>query len=147
MNSEFFSLTWTWISSHIIWIVLAFSVFFEITPIKIHPLSSLIKWIGNKLNAGQDEQIKELIKVTDKLQATMDENEKDRIRWEILDFANSCRNDRKHSRDEFQHIIALNDKYHELLSKTGDKNGVFEIEYNWIMSLYRERLEKNDFLN
>lgn len=147
MNPEFFSLTWAWISSHIIWIVLAFSVFFEITPIKIHPLSTLIKWIGNKLNAGQDEQIKELIKVTDKLQSTMDENEKDRIRWEILDFANSCRNDRKHSRDEFQHIIALNDKYHELLSKTGDKNGVFEIEYNWIMSLYRERLEKNDFLN
>lgn len=147
MNQEFFTLTWDWITSHIIWIVLAFSVFFEITPIKIHPLSALIKWIGNKLNAGQDAQIKELIKVTDKLQITVDENEKDRIRWEILDFANSCRNGHKHSRDEFQHIIALNDKYRELLNRTGDRNGVFEMEYDWIMDIYRERLEKNDFLN
>jgi len=61
------------------------------------------------------------------LQTNMNENEKDRIRWEILDFANSCRNGRKHTKDEFQHIITLNDKYKNLLALTGDKNGVFEM--------------------
>ena len=45
-------------------------------------------------------------------------DEKDRIRYEVLDFANSCRNGRRHTKDEFQHIIDLNDKYEVLLDKT-----------------------------
>ena len=76
----------------------------------------------------------------------VDENEKDRIRWEVLEFANSCRNGRKHTKDEFQHIITLNDKYKSLLAKTNDKNGVFDSEYEYIDKLYKERQEKNDFL-
>lgn len=75
-----------------------------------------------------------------------DENEKDRIRWEILSFANSCRNGKKHSKEEYNHIIELKVKYTNLLNKTGDKNGVFEEDYKYIEQLYRERLEKNDFL-
>ena len=73
-------------------------------------------------------------------------NEKDRIRWEVLDFANSCRNGRRHTKDEFQHIITLNDKYKDLLKKTNDKNGVFDSEYDYIKDLYAERQQKNDFL-
>lgn len=73
-------------------------------------------------------------------------NEKDRIRWEILDFANSCRHGRKHTRDEFQHIVSLHDKYLLLLEKTKDSNGVFEVEYKYIKNLYAERLAQNDFL-
>ena len=89
---------------------------------------------------------KSIIDKVEKIEKDVKTNEKDRIRWEILDFANSCRNDRKHTRDEFQHIVALNDKYKRLLSETNDTNGVFEVEYNYIQDLYAERLEKNDFL-
>lgn len=73
-------------------------------------------------------------------------NEKDRIRWEILDFANSCRNGRRHTKDEFEHIITLNKKYKQLLKATDDENGIFELEYEYIQGLYTERLKKNDFL-
>ena len=76
----------------------------------------------------------------------VDENEKDRIRWEVLDFANSCRNGRRHTKDEFQHIITLDGKYKALLKKTGDTNGVFDAEYQFIRELYAERQRKNDFL-
>jgi len=62
----------------------------------------------------------------------VDANEKDRIRWEILDFANSCRHGDKHSQDEFRHISDLHDKYKALLKKTDDQNGVFDTEYEWI---------------
>ena len=67
-------------------------------------------------------------------------------RWEVLDFANSCRNGKKHTKDEYQHIITLNTKYKDLLKRTKDKNGVFEEEYKYIQKLYAERQEKNDFL-
>lgn len=86
-----------------------------------------------------------IIKVNE-IENSVMENEKDRIRWEILDFANSCRNGRKHTKDEFEHIVTLNKKYRKLLKATGDENGVFEMEYEYIKKLYAKRLEKNDFL-
>ena len=74
-----------------------------------------------------------------------DENEKDRIRWEILDFANSCRNGRRHTKDEYEHIFRMNDKYHKMLGKE-ETNSYFEAEYEYIKHLFAERQEKNDFL-
>ena len=128
------------------WILLVLSIFIQITPIKINPWSALFKWIGKMITNNACSKIDGLIIKVDQLEASIDANEKDRIRWEILDFANSCRNDRKHSRDEFQHIVDLNDKYKRLLKKTGDANGVFDIEFKYIQDLYAERLAKNDFL-
>ena len=135
-----------WIVHNFVQILLILSLFIQITPIKWNPLSSLVKWLGKLLNADTNKQIGELQTQVSDMRDDLDENEKDRIRWEILDFANSCRNGRKHSKDEFQHIITLHDKYKLLLERTGDKNGVFDAEYNWIDQLYKERQQKNDFL-
>lgn len=127
-------------------VVLFLSFIIQITPIKINPWTTLLKAISNALTSPISQKLDGLTGKIDTLDRNVTENEKDRIRWEILDFANSCRNDRKHTRDEFQHIITLDDKYKELLEKTHDKNGVFEIEMNYIRDLYAKRLEKNDFL-
>ena len=134
-------------------LLLGLSIFIQITPIKLNPWSRLFKWIGTVINSDVKKDIKELNKttqelksVTESLEKNVMENEKDRIRWEILDFANSCRNNVRHTKDEFQHIVDLNDKYTDLLIKTEDKNGVFEAEYEYIKKIYKERQEKNDFL-
>ena len=112
------------------------AIFVQITPaIKWNPIT----WLGNLLLGSIREDIHAI-------RNQVDENEKDRIRWEVLDFANSCRNNRRHTKDEFQHVIALHDKYEKLLEKTGDTNGVFNAEYDYIKRLYAERQEKNDFL-
>lgn len=128
-----------WIGQHLWQIVIILSLFIQFTPIKINPWTTLFKWVGNLLTSDLSNKL-------DKISNEVIENEKDRIRWEILDFANSCRNGRKHTRDEFQHIVELRDKYERLLKETHDKNGVFEVEYQYILELYAERLEKNDFL-
>ena len=135
-----------WIGKNLWTIIIVVSVFIQITPIKVNPWSALFKWIGKTITGNACSKIDGLIEKVEKIEKDVKTNEKDRIRWEILDFANSCRNDRKHTRDEFQHIVALNDKYKRLLSETNDTNGVFEVEYNYIQDLYAERLEKNDFL-
>lgn len=129
-----------WAADHWGSILVALSLFIQWTPsIKWNPWTSLFKWIGNVINGDIRKTITSMAKA-------IDDNEKDRIRWEVLDFANSCRNDRRHSKDEFEHIVALNKKYNGLLKKTGDSNGVFEAEYEYINDLYKERLRKNDFL-
>ena len=135
-----------WIGKNLWTIIIVVSVFIQITPIKVNPWSALFKWIGKTITGNACSKIDGLMEKVEKIEKDVKTNEKDRIRWEILDFANSCRNDRKHTRDEFQHIVALNDKYKRLLSETNDTNGVFEVEYNYIQDLYAERLEKNDFL-
>ena len=128
-----------WLSNHPLTSLIAFTGLIQIVPIKINPWSALFQWIGKLITGNACSKIDDLIK-------QVDENEKDRIRWEILNFANSCRNGIKHTRDEFQHIITLRDKYQQLLEKTNDVNGVFDVEYKYILDLYAEQLEKNDFL-
>ena len=135
-----------WIGKNLVTVVFILSIFIQISPIKINPWSALITWIGKIITAGLHEDIKEVESTLTDLSASVDENEKDRIRWEVLDFASSCREGRKHSKDEFQHIIALNDKYENLLKKTNDKNGVFMAEYQYIQRIYAERQQKNDFV-
>lgn len=137
---------WEWVGQHLWTIILVGSFFIQIAPIKINPWSAVIKWIGKIIMNDACGKMDSLIAKVDKIESDVNNNEKDRIRWEILDFANSCRNNRKHTRDEFQHVVALHDKYKKLLEITHDKNGVFEVEYQYIKDLYAERMEKNDFL-
>ena len=115
------------------------SVIFEWAPIKVNPIASLLRWIGKKMFEPFDNRL-------DGLEKTIDENEIDRIRYEVLDFANSCRNNRRHTKDEFDHIIDLNDKYHKLLDKYSQENGVFDAEYAYILRLYKKCQDENDFL-
>ena len=142
-----------WIGHNIVQLILLLSIFIQIAPIKLNPWSTLFKWIGKIITQESDKKIDELIKKTNSLEANiqtvqtnLNENEKDRIRWEILDFANSCRNGRRHTKDEFEHIITLNKKYKNLLKLTNDENGVFEVEYEYIKELYAQKLKTNDFL-
>lgn len=135
-----------WLSSNIIQIIIILSIFVQISPIKWNPISSFVKWFGKLITSNLEPKIKSLTDTVNDIQNQVNENEKDRIRWEILDFANSCRNGRLHTKEEFKHIIDLNDKYKKLLALKDDKNGVFEADYEYINRLYQTRLEKNDFL-
>lgn len=136
-----------WLVHNFVQVFLICSVFIQITPIKWNPITSFIKWLGKTLTKDIQDSVKDIAGQVESLQGDVDANEKDRIRWEILDFANSCRNGREHTHDEFQHISDLHDKYKALLKKTGDKNGVFDTEYAMVDALYKKHLKNNDFLN
>ena len=129
----------TWLGDY--WLVAALlgAGLIEVTPIKVNPLSWLLKWVGSRVNG-------EMLKRIDKLEANVDTNEMDRIRWEVLDFANSCRNGRRHTQDEFEHIVTLVKKYEGLLEKLGKENGVFEMEYKYIVKLYEKCQQENGFI-
>ena len=135
-----------WLVKNFLQVIVIFSVFIQITPIKWNPITTFAKWLGKIFTKELSDLITTMQENIDDIRDDIDENEKDRIRWEVLDFANSCRNGRQHTQEEFRHIATLNDKYKILLERTKDKNGVFEAEYKYIDELYQERLKKNDFL-
>ena len=142
-----------WAADNWMQIAVALSLVVQISPIKWNPWSSLLTWIGKMLTKNVMTEIEGIksdladVKAEQKRQEKeSDENEMDRIRSEVLDFANSCRLRRRHTKEEFDHIFALNDKYQQLLEKTGQQNGRFEDAYEYIRVLYRRCMEQNDFL-
>ena len=143
-----------WIQEHWAFCLFLLTCVIQITPaIKWNPLTALGNWLGSviikpamdKLSKMQ-EKIEKIEAEQKLLRAERKSDEKDRIRYEVLSFANSCRNGTKHTRDEFQHIIDLNDKYERLLEETNDTNGVFAEEYRYILNLYHKCQIENDFL-
>lgn len=125
----------------------------EFSKIKINPLSAILSWLGGRINGPLIEKIDALDKKQDEQKKSMeelrdaqDDNEIDRIRWEILEFARSCRNKEKHSLEQFTHIIDLNQKYHRTLERRNLENGQIDLEYNYIVQIYKKCQEENSFL-
>lgn len=119
---------------------------FEVAPIRINPWTTILSAVGKRLNKDVTEKVDKLAAEVSAQGERIDDNERDRIRYEILDFANSCRNYRKHSQEEFNHIFELNDKYHDILSRREEANGKIDRDMEYITTLYRRCQEQNDFL-
>lgn len=107
----------------------------EIVPIKIHPW----KWIINLLLGDIRKEIAELRK-------EVQETKVDAWRWGVLDFANSCRNGRKHSHDEWGHTMSQLAKYEAYIEKNNIPNGVFEEDARYLRELYQQLCKDNNFL-
>lgn len=134
-------------------IVFVLSSVIEVSKIQINPWSKLLECLGNVLfkNIEQDLQevkinIQNLSKQTEETAKTIDDNEVWRLRYEILAFANSCKNNKQHTKDEFDHILEAHDKYNYIIRKRGIPNGVMDVEHAYVRDLYRQCLENNSFL-
>ncbi len=112
----------------------------DLTPgIKIQPVRWLIKQLGNLLNHDMKEQITTL-------QAEFEDHKVDSWRYEILDFANSCMNHRRHTKEEFDHVIDTCDKYKKYIEEHKMKNGQVDVAEEFIKDLYRKCMQENDFI-
>ena len=131
----------------------ALSTFIEVSKIKINPWSSLFKWIGSKMMEDVRAEIKALDKKQEEMAKKQDELSKQRavdamdaVKAEIFRFYNECQKGERHSEGEFNHIIQQNEKYEKLVEETGESNGVYEMEYDYIMEIYRKCRQEKDFL-
>lgn len=112
----------------------------DMTPgIKIQPIRWLLGWIGKQMN-------RELQKDFEKLTKDFETHKIDSWRTEILDFANSAMNRRKHTKEEFDHIIKVHDDYEKYVKERGLENGQVKLAYEYIVKIYKRCLEKNSFL-
>lgn len=150
-------------------ILLMCSIFFEIAPIKLNPISWLIKFIfkpirddisdmrtelNNNIEAVKNELKSDIESIKqeqfvqkesiDDLVRANEMNEISRIRWEIIEFANSIENKQLHIRDEYRHIIDDNKRYHTLIEKYGLDNGIIDEEYEKIYNHYKENKDSNN---
>lgn len=126
---------------------------FEVSKIKINPWSSLFKWIGSKMMEDVRAEIKAVEKKQEAIAEKQEELSKQRavdamdaVKAEIFRFYNECQKRQRHSEGEFNHIIQQNEKYEKLVKETGEPNGVYEMEYEYIMEIYQKCQREKDFL-
>lgn len=115
-------------------------IVFEFTPfIKLNPLSWLAEQIGTAMTKKLSEKV-------EKVSKQMTEHEIDQLRWHILDFANGCRQGHRHTKDEFEHVIASHTQYMKILKENNLENGQVDTDYKYIEEIYYKCMKDNDFL-
>lgn len=111
----------------------------QIVPIKINPWSAIGRAVKSWLLGDLEKEVKRIGK------DLIDEKVSNK-RWLILDFANSCRQNVKHTKEEWDHCLSELKWYEEYCETNKIQNGVIEECGKYLRELYRERLDKNDFL-
>lgn len=127
----------------------------DVTPIfKIQPIRLVLKILGDEINKGLVEEIRKIdesqqkaIQEISDIKKDLESHKLESQRYEILDFANSCMNRRKHTKEEFDHIISVHDNYEKYIKERDLENGQVKVAYAYIEKLYARCMEKNNFLN
>lgn len=128
------------------WLIVIIFGLVEITPIKINPISATLKWIGKCLNGELSKKIDVLESEIHTVKREFEIKNANDWRWDILDFFNSARNGRPHSKEEWEHAIDQVKKYERHVEIHGIDNGVLEEASKWLRNEYQEHINKNDFL-
>lgn len=87
------------------------SVFVEIIPIKVSPLSYLFKKFGKAINADVNSKVDKLTDEVSNLKNTTQENRRKELKIHISNFASDLRHGIRKSESQFIAIIELCDEY------------------------------------
>lgn len=125
----------------------------QVSKININPWDWLFGLIGDKLNSNIIKQLKEVKGEVKEIKDHLNEHIKESeikdiqdIRRDILEFANSCMNGRKHTKEQFDFIIKECDNYESYIEKNKIKNGVVTSAIREIRRLNDKCIQENSFL-
>lgn len=124
-------------------IIAVLSVFIEITPIKFNPISSLLKFIGSRLNKDITEKLNTMEKKVDALERADIVS----CRVRILMFADELRSNCRHSQEMFDQMLSDIDVYDAYCNSHPDfKNNKTVAARQRILDAYNKCMQDNDFL-
>lgn len=135
-------------------VVVILSVFVEITPIKINPITSLLAWVGKKTNnelmgrvEALDEKVSKLENKVACIEDTDDKRDAILCRVRILRFGDEIRRGQTHSQDSWDQVFSDMDDY-EAYCKSHPlfKNNKTVATQAKILEEYSRCVDENDFL-
>lgn len=135
-------------------IVVLLSIFIEITPIKINPMSAFLSWIGRKTSGDvlkrlddMEGQFTDLSKKVDRIEYSNDKRNAISCRVRILKFGDECRTHVKHSKESFDQILEDIDVYERYCDVHPEfRNNRTVLSTQFIKGAYQKCVEDNDFL-
>lgn len=144
---QLINLTLTEIFGSIAGIAIVISIFIEITPIKVNPISRFLKWIGKKINGEMINRFDTLEKKVNSMENANNERNAINCRIRILQFGDEIRRGTKHSKESFDQILSDIDNYDRYCDTHKDfKNNKTVATQAKILKTYSARLDNNDFL-
>lgn len=139
----FMNLTLGQIVGRIAGVIAALSIFIEITPVKISPISAMLRWVGKQIN-------KELMDKVNTLETKVGALEKSDVidcRVRILTFADEIRRGMRHSKETFDQVLSDIDTYERYCTEHPDfMNNKTVAAKAKIIDVYSECMDNNDFL-
>lgn len=121
----------------------ALSIFVEITPVKINPISSILRWIGKQTN----KEVMEKMDTFEKKISALEKSDAIDCRVRILTFADEIRRGVRHSKETFDQVLSDIDAYERYCTEHPDfKNNKTVAARAKILEVFSECIDKNDFL-
>lgn len=127
-------------------IIIILMTFVQVSKININPWDWFFGLIGKKLNK---ELLDKVDAVDKKLDDHIKEDEKEKLesmRRDILEFANSCMNKRKHTQEQFTFVIKKCDEYEKYIEDNHIKNGEISSAIEEIRRLNKKCRQENSYL-
>lgn len=139
----FTNLTLGQIIGRIAGVIAVLSIFIEITPVKINPISALLRWVGKQIN-------KELMDKVNTLKTkvwALEESDVINCRVRILTFADEIRRGVRHSKETFDQVLSDIDTYERYCTEHHEfMNNKTVAAKAKILDVYSECMDNNDFL-
>lgn len=139
----FMNLTLGQIIGGIVGVVAALSIFIEITPVKINPISALLRWVGKQTN-------KDLMEKVNALETKVSALEKSDVidcRVRILTFSDEIRRGVKHSKETFDQVLSDIDTYERYCTEHPEfMNNKTVAARAKILDVYSACIDNNSFL-
>ena len=103
----------------------------QISPIKINPWDTILKWLGKKLNGGVEDHM-------DCLQKQVRDLWINSHRHSILTFARECRSGVVHDSDEWYNILNICEEYSTFCAEYSVQNGIVRENTRYIRELFQQ---------
>lgn len=130
-----------------LWITILGSItLIQVSPIKLDPWTWIGKLFRSFFTKDLDKRLNEIRNDIEAIKGTIADDKVENARWNILDFANSCRQGRRHTKEEWDHCIQSIYWYTDYCLAHNINNGVLTECEDYLKDTYRKILEKDDFL-
>lgn len=139
----FMNLTLSQVVGWIAGVIAVVSIFIEITPVKINPISHILRWIGKQIN----KDLMEKVSVLETNVRKLEQSDVIDCRFRILSFADEIRRGVKHSKETFDQVLSDIDAYEHYCAGHPDfMNNKTVAAKAKILDMYSKCIDNNDFL-
>lgn len=143
---EFFTETFDNVKNIILFLFGSGLIVCEKTPIiKFKPISMILGYMGRKLNKELLDDINKLKTDVKIIQKDLQNHTVESMRRDILSFADKLRFNSNRSKEEYDYIITLHDRYKFYLEENNLDNGKVDLAFEYITKKYKECMENNSF--
>ena len=128
-------------------LLVGLSAFIEITPIKINPVSAVLKWIGSKINGEVIDKVDKLESDIKRIEYTEGERYAKSARTRVLRFGDEIIHGVRHSKEHFDDILLDIHDYDTYCQNHPEfENDRMQLTAMHIKETYAKCMKENSFL-